>query len=73
MDVNEEIEKIPYKNNFLIIEPFGVYSFFRVRMELGETPKYLKDQMFTTRTAAKTEINKYISANTKPKLEKGTE
>lgn len=66
MDVNnEDVEKVPYKSNFLIIEPFGVYGFFRVRMELGETPKYLKEQQFTTRTAAKKEIVNYISANTK--------
>ena len=59
-------QKIPYKNNHLIIEPFGIYNHFRIRMELGETPKELKDQTFTSRRAAETAIKSYVNRVVKP-------
>lgn len=62
-------QKIPYKNNNFIIEPFGIHNFFRVRMELGETPKELKEQMFTSRMAAETAIKGYTNRVTKPSNE----
>jgi hypothetical protein len=57
-----EIEKVPYKDNFFLIEPFTVYNFFRVRMERGSTPKKLEDQMFTNRRAARIAIDGYINS-----------
>jgi hypothetical protein len=59
---NNEIEKVPYKDNFFLVEPFTVYNFFRVRMERGSTPKILEDQMFTNRRQAKIAIDNYISS-----------
>lgn len=65
---NNEIEKVPYKDNFFLIEPFTVYNFFRVRLERGTTPKVLEDQMFTNRRQARIAIDNYInSMNTKVK------
>jgi hypothetical protein len=70
-DPKELEQKIPYKNNHFLIEPFGIYNFFRVLIETGETPKELKEQMFTSREAAKTAVGNYIHRMTtaKPKKE----
>ncbi len=54
-------QRIEYKNNAFIIEPFGVHNFFRVRIETGETPKELRENMFTNRRQAETAIVNYIS------------
>ena len=66
-DTKDQEQKVPYKNNNFLIEPFGIYNFFRVRMELGETPKELSEQMFTNRTVAEVAINNYVNKNTKAK------
>lgn len=53
--------KIPYLNNFLVLEPFGQYNFIRIRMELGETPAELKNEYFTNYRMATIRANEYIS------------
>lgn len=52
--------KVPYFNNFLILEPFGQYNFIRIRMELGETPAELKNEYFTNYRMAEVRANEYI-------------
>ncbi len=68
-DPKELEQRVPYQNNAFIIEPFGIYNFFRVRIETGETPKELKENIFTTRMQAETAIKNYVN-RIKPKVTK---
>ena len=59
-ELAKEDNKIPYMNNFLILESFGQYNLIRIRMELGETPAELKNEQFTNYHMASARAKQYI-------------
>ena len=61
----EELEKIPYKNNFFIIEPFSQHHLFRVRLERGETPKEFHDKSYTSVEKAKSAVTLFVQSKVK--------
>lgn len=53
--------KIPYKNNFLVVEQRGPYTLYVVRMEIGETPAFFKDRAYTNIDKAEEAATFFVS------------
>lgn len=67
MGLEVEYAKVPYKENYAIIEKTGPYNMFRVYLERGQTPDYFKHAVFTSYDLAARSVRDYLEAKAKLK------
>lgn len=67
MGLELEYPKIPYKDNFAIVEKTGPHNLFRVYLERGQTPTYFIGTQFTSYDKAVQSVNNYLSLKVKAK------